>query len=112
MFLPTKEFAGWAVLACGLLQGVTMINDTSAMDRTVARPRGLSRRVWVAIAAGALLLLMAVLLYPSLSRWAVAERSIELSRVRLGPRSKLEPPDEGASRRAPRSFSGRCATGA
>jgi len=61
-----------------------MIRDASSMDRPVDKIRGLSaqKRLWL-IAALALLLIL-VVLYPSIRRWAQSETSIAISRVRIG----------------------------
>src|SRR5438128_897445 len=61
-----------------------MISGTSAMDKPVERPRGLSRRAVAAIVAAALLLLGAAVLTPAVRRWSRAERAVEASRLRLG----------------------------
>ncbi len=57
--------------------------DGSSMDRTVKDNR--RRNFWLVVA---LLLCLAtvplIYLYPSMSRWASADRSIELARLRLG----------------------------
>src|SRR5438128_11005825 len=60
-----------------------MISGTSAMDKPVERPRGLSRRAVSAIVAAALLLLGAAVLTPAVRRWSRAERAVEASRLRL-----------------------------
>jgi HlyD family secretion protein len=60
-----------------------MIQDTSAMDQPIGRNRPLTRRLLVpGILVGAVLL-VAVFVAPSLSRWMRAERSIDLSKVRM-----------------------------
>jgi HlyD family secretion protein len=61
-----------------------MIRDASSMDRPIERPRGLSRRTLFLL--GALLLALAALTigYPSIRRWAQAETSVEISRIRIG----------------------------
>jgi len=61
-----------------------MIPGTSAMDKPVERPRGLSRRAVAAIVAGAFLLAGAAALTPTLRRWSRAERAVEGSRLRVG----------------------------
>jgi len=62
-----------------------LIQGTENMDRTIERP-ALGRRLWrlkgLWIPA-ALLLLAALAAYPSVSRWARSERSVERSRLRL-----------------------------
>lgn len=60
-----------------------MRQDGASMDRTVTRKSALAR--WGFIGAALLVVAaVAVYLYPSLSRWASADRSIERSRLRLG----------------------------
>jgi len=60
------------------------IDNLSLMDRAVEKPRGLSRRAIVAIAAGGVVLVGLVLAFPSLRRWSRADRSVEASRIRIG----------------------------
>jgi HlyD family secretion protein len=60
-----------------------MIPGTSAMDRVVDSPRGLTRRRRLLLAAGALLLLGLGFSVPLLRRWAMSERSVEASRLRF-----------------------------
>ncbi len=60
-----------------------MIQDTSAMDQPIGSSRPLARRLLVpGILVGALLLAV-VFVAPSLSRWLRAERSIDLSKIRV-----------------------------
>jgi HlyD family secretion protein len=59
-----------------------MIPDTSAMDRPVAKPKGLTRRHVVLLATGAVLAGGIALAVPSLIRWSRAERSVDASRLR------------------------------
>ena len=54
------------------------------MDRPVEKTHGLSRRTLIWLALGTILLVGTALLYPSISKWAKAERSVERSRVRIG----------------------------
>lgn len=60
-----------------------MIQSTSAMDRPVER-RGLSRRSVLTAVAIAAVVITAVFAWRPVSRWMSAERSVELSRVRVG----------------------------
>ena len=53
------------------------------MDKVVTPPRGLTRRRAILIGAGAALLLALALAVPLLRRWAVTDRSVEASRLRL-----------------------------
>lgn len=59
------------------------IPDAGAMDRPVERRRWTPGRFALLAAGGALFVLLAFL-YPSLRRWAGAETSVSLSRVRIG----------------------------
>lgn len=61
-----------------------MIQDTSSMDTPVVRGRGLSRRAVMLGLAGLGLIAALAALAPAISRWARAERAIDLSRLRLG----------------------------
>ena len=61
-----------------------MIENISAMDKPVARPKGLSRAMWVALAAGVLALVALFLAIPAIRRWSRADRSIAASQVRIG----------------------------
>ncbi len=61
-----------------------MIRDTSATDRPIERAGALWRRAWTFAALGVVLLAGGAILYPSASRWAQADRSVERSRVRTG----------------------------
>jgi HlyD family secretion protein len=60
-----------------------MIRDTSLSDRVIEKPRGLSRRnlVWGAVAL--VLMAGAVFTFPTARRWASADRSVDVSRLRL-----------------------------
>ena len=61
-----------------------MIRDASSMDRPIERPKGLSKRtIFYGAAILAALLALAVA-YPSIRRWAQAETSVEISRIRTG----------------------------
>ena len=58
-----------------------MIRDNSAMDRPVKRS-GLLRRILTLFAILVPLLVVGVVLYPSLARWAAADRSIDAAKLR------------------------------
>lgn len=60
-----------------------MRQDGASMDRTV-RPRRLTGGRITLIAAAGILGAALYLLYPSIDRWASAERSVEIGRLRLG----------------------------
>ena len=61
-----------------------MIENTSAMDKAIAKPRGLSIRQIAGIATGALLIGGLVLALPTIRRWSRAERSVDAARLRTG----------------------------
>lgn len=58
-----------------------MIDSTSGMDRPVEKRRRATWKWWAIIAIG---LLAAVVLFPSVHRWATSETSIALNRIRVG----------------------------
>ena len=60
-----------------------MIRDTSATDRPIERT-GIARRTWILAGLGVVVLAGGAVLYPSASRWAQADRSVERSRIRTG----------------------------
>jgi HlyD family secretion protein len=60
-----------------------MIQETEAMDQIIERAPGLSRRVKGLVGGVAALAVAAVLLAPAARRWASAEQSIDLSRLRI-----------------------------
>ena len=60
-----------------------MIQDTSAMDQPIGSGRPLTRRLLVPGILVVAALVVVALVAPSLSRWLGAERSIDLSKVRL-----------------------------
>src|SRR5687768_7340804 len=60
-----------------------MIPGTSAMDKVIEQPRGMSARRW-GLVAGALVVLLAIAaLVPAARRWARADRAIDASRLRV-----------------------------
>lgn len=67
-----------------LFPSVTMIRGTDAMDQPLERPAGLSRRLRLALAGGVALLVLAALAWPAVRRWARADESAELARLRVG----------------------------
>jgi HlyD family secretion protein len=60
-----------------------MIPSTSAMDKPVAKARGLSPRVLVAAGLAAAGLVALVLAVPALRRWSRADRAVDASTLRL-----------------------------
>jgi HlyD family secretion protein len=60
-----------------------MITGTSAMDKAIERPRGMTRRRGILLAASAALLLGAALAVPAVRRWAQTERSVPAARLRF-----------------------------
>ena len=60
-----------------------MIPGTSAMDKPIAQPRGLSKQRWALIAGGGVLVLALAALAPAARRWAGADRAVDASRVRI-----------------------------
>lgn len=61
-----------------------MIENSSSMDRSVAVPKGLTRRQRVALAGGIALVVMAATLFPSIRRWSRADRSVDASTISIG----------------------------
>jgi HlyD family secretion protein len=57
-----------------------MIHNTSSMDRPVAASR--NPRMIAMIAAGVVLLVLAVVMFPALRRWVRAEKSVDAKNVR------------------------------
>jgi HlyD family secretion protein len=60
-----------------------MIESTSAMDKAIEQPKGLTRRRAVILAVAGVLLLAAAIAFPALRRWAQTDRSVEASRLRF-----------------------------
>lgn len=60
-----------------------MIQETETMDQIIQKAPGLSRRSKTLLGVAAALVLAAVLLWPAVKRWASAEQSIDLSRLRI-----------------------------
>ncbi len=60
-----------------------MMQGTSSMDTVLEKPRGLTRRAKLWLAAGAVALAGVVLAIPTIGRWARAERVVDISRLRL-----------------------------
>jgi HlyD family secretion protein len=61
-----------------------MIENTSAMDKAIAKTRGISMRTIAGLTAGAVLVGGFVLAIPTIRRWSRAERSIDGARLRTG----------------------------
>jgi len=59
-----------------------MIQDTSSMDRPVETPRNSRPLLYIGIAAGALLILGAIL-FPAIRRWMRAETSVDATGLRI-----------------------------
>src|SRR5687768_16072038 len=60
-----------------------MIPSTSAMDKPIAQPRGLSNRRLMYAAAGGALLIALFFTVPFARRWASADRAVDASRLRV-----------------------------
>jgi HlyD family secretion protein len=60
-----------------------MIQETDSMDQIVDKAPGLSRRVKMGLATVAGIVILAVVLAPSLQRWARAEQSVDLDRLQI-----------------------------
>lgn len=60
-----------------------MIHQTESMDQILQKAPGLSRRSKVLLGAAGALILAVVLAWPFVQRWASAEQSIDLSRLRV-----------------------------
>ena len=61
-----------------------MIENISVMDKPVEKPKGISRRMWIAAGAAFVLLVALAVALPTIRRWARADRSISASQVRIG----------------------------
>lgn len=60
------------------------IDNLSVMDRTVEKPRGLSRRGLLLVIAGGIVLVAILFAIPTMRRWSRADRSVDASRIRVG----------------------------
>jgi HlyD family secretion protein len=60
-----------------------VIDNLSAMDKPIEKPRGLSRRVLLVAIALAVSVVLIALLTPTLRRWSRADRSVDASRIRI-----------------------------
>lgn len=60
-----------------------MIHETESMDQILQKAPGLSRRSKVLLGIAAALVLAVALAWPFVQRWASAEQSIDLSRLRV-----------------------------
>jgi HlyD family secretion protein len=60
-----------------------VIDNLSAMDKPIEKPRGLSRRVLLVAIALAVSGILIALLTPTLRRWSRADRSVDASRIRI-----------------------------
>jgi HlyD family secretion protein len=61
-----------------------MIENITVMDKPVAKTRGLSRGMWIAVIGGVVALAAVLFAIPTIRRWSRAERSIAAAQVRLG----------------------------
>jgi HlyD family secretion protein len=61
-----------------------MIENITVMDKPVAKARGLSRGMWIAVIGGVVALAAVLFAIPTIRRWSRAERSIAAAQVRLG----------------------------
>jgi HlyD family secretion protein len=61
-----------------------MIENITVMDKPVAKARGLSRGMWIAVIGGVVALAALLFAIPTIRRWSRAERSIAAAQVRLG----------------------------
>ena len=61
-----------------------MIENITVMDKPVAKARGLSRGMWIAVIGGVVALAAVLFAIPTIRRWSRAERSIAAAQVRIG----------------------------
>jgi HlyD family secretion protein len=61
-----------------------MIENASSMDRTVARPRGLTRPRAIALGIVVVALIAIGVAFPSMRRWSNADRSVDASTLSIG----------------------------
>jgi HlyD family secretion protein len=61
-----------------------MIENITVMDKPVAKAKGLSRGMWIAVIGGAVALAAVLFAIPTIRRWSRAERSIAAAQVRIG----------------------------
>jgi HlyD family secretion protein len=61
-----------------------MIENITVMDKPVAKAKGLSRGMWIAVGGGVVTLAAVLLAIPTIRRWSRAERSIAAAQVRIG----------------------------
>ncbi|HEU4889671.1 MAG TPA: efflux RND transporter periplasmic adaptor subunit [Thermoanaerobaculia bacterium] len=72
------------IVAPPLRKGTSqMIQDTSSMDRQVVVARTPRTMILIAV-AGAAVLILAALLFPSIRRWARAEKAVDATSLRFG----------------------------
>jgi HlyD family secretion protein len=60
-----------------------MIREPDAMDRPIDRPT-LARRLLVPVLGGAGVLVLVLLMWPAISRWTAADRSVSRAQLRFG----------------------------
>ena len=61
-----------------------MIENITVMDKPVAKAKGLSRGMWIAVIGGVVALAAVLFAIPTIRRWSRAERSIAAAQVRIG----------------------------
>src|SRR5262245_35386043 len=87
VFSREFENSSWQ-RACSLR--VAMIDNVSAMDKVLEKPRGLSKTARLLLIGGIVLAAGMLLAIPTLRRWARAERSVAGSSIRVGTVSRGE----------------------
>ena len=83
-FLRNSKILRGASVVRALLPPAPMIENVSVMDKTIEKPRGLSRGTWIALAAAGAALVVLLIALPTIRRWSRAERSVAASSVRIG----------------------------
>lgn len=60
-----------------------MIQETNSMDQIVTKGSGISRRTKMLLAGAGALVVVLVLIWPAVQRWARAEQSVDFSRLQI-----------------------------